>query len=739
MARLVLITNPLAPLRDREEVDLAPGRAVIDWLQEFHPTGCGGPLRFFVNGGELDLDDLDLVPEPDDVVTLVACPAEPISLTMIITAVVVAVISTALSVGISLIFKKSSSPAFATSQQESGQRQPSTVYDVRAQQNAPRIGECIPAIYGQVLTTPDYAAMPHIWFDNENEQWMDSLMVIGQGEYQIDQVLLGDTDVRLLDPGVFTWASIPASQHLQQMGRLGFFSDFYENLITCPEVDGQSFERENEEAGFFQTSKTGQRGRVVEIDVVFPAGLYRQNTWGGGGITNTHMHFALIAQNLETNAVQVHEWYETRYYENDPLRATYRFDLGVSALWGIKLQRKTGKDQAWTNLFKWTQLKLYADYRPAPIYGDVTLFAVRLKASQGIGDGQQKIRVRCTRRLPHGGEGPLAPTRNPADAFIDIYCNQIYGARRPLAEVDRAKVGQLRNLWAGYYFDAVFTGAVTVWQALSHSIQGMAATPLPLGSYLSIAQDGIKPTRTMLFSEQNIVRDTFALSYEFDKVGTNDGIEIEYRETANFSPAYVRVPGWSVDPEKVVLFGCTDINHAREYAQLLWNRKQIQRKTIEFETELEGLIPYPGERVAVSHTLPRWGESGYVAGADYGLRIVTVDRPLPWAETAPPYVMAFRDSQGRMSSLVTAGPGALPNQAWLPTWPTDSEGLPLVMHIGEREENTHFVFGSASTVVRDFVVNDIKPKGGVRVGLIGLVYNTTVYQGAMRFLGGPVP
>ena len=95
MARLILIRNPLS-LADREEVELAPGRAVIDWLQEFHPTGCGAPLRFFVNGAELDLDDLDLIPEPDDDVRLVACPAGPAIIPLVIAAVITAVVSTAL-------------------------------------------------------------------------------------------------------------------------------------------------------------------------------------------------------------------------------------------------------------------------------------------------------------------------------------------------------------------------------------------------------------------------------------------------------------------------------------------------------------------------------------------------------------------------------------------------------------------------------------------------------------------
>lgn len=738
MARLTLVRNPLNLAADREEVELLPGQTPIAWLLATYPppNGCGAPLRYFVNGGELDLDDLDLVPEPDDHIVLVATP-QGIE-TIIITAVITAVISAALSLAMSMIFKKPTAPTFAQPNAPDS-RQPSTVYDVRAQQNAARIGEAIPVIYGQVLTTPDYATAPHRWFDSENAMWLDSLMVIGQGTFDVHEVLLGDTRVDLLTPGVFSWAVIPPSRHGMQQGNLGFFSNFYENIVTCPEVNGQEFTYGGQEAGFFRLSKTGIRGRYITYDLEWGAGLFQENTWGGGGITAATSEWTLIVWDLESNAVREYPWFEGRFFDNDPVRMTYSVDMGYVGSFACKIVRRNGRDSKHVDRFKWTGLKLYGEYSSPPIYGDVTLLAVRMKASAGIGDGQQQIRVRCTRRLPIHGSGPPQPTRNPADALIDIYCNSIYGARRPLSEVDLGKLGALRNLWAGYNFDAVYDGSTTIWQALGQALQGMAAAPLPLGSFLSVAQDGVKPTRSMLYSEQNIARDTFQLQYDFDKVGAHDGVEIEFRETANFSPAYVRIPWNSVDPDKVVLFGCTDATHAGQFAQLLWNRRQVQRKTSQWETELEGLIPYPGERIAISHTLPRWGISGYVAEANVATRTLTVDRAIPWSETGQPWIMGFRTQDGGLSTLVSVAPGPLPNQAVLAAWPLRPDGSALVFSIGDRQENTHFIFGAASNIVRDFVLSEIRPRGGTRVELIGVVYNPAVFNGAMPFLQGPVP
>jgi len=740
MARLILLQNPLAPY-DREEAELAPGQAVIDWLQEHYPNGCGPngepwPLRFFVNGQELELDNLDLVPEPDDIVLLAVVPG----FIALVTAVVTAIITAALSFVIGLIFaERPSVPGFAD--QQSSARDKSTVYDVRAQQNAARIGEPIPVAYGQVLTVPDYAMQPHRWYDNNNDVWLDSLMVLSQGEVDVQEVLLGDTNVNSLMSGTFWWAMIPPWRHQQTLGNLGFFSNFYENVVTCPEVDGQRFENTGDSAGYFRLSKTGFTGRYITFDLEWPGGLFEQQSWGP---TGNAVDFNVIVQQVDAAGNFTGYWQqffftEARFWGLDVVRQTYSMDMGFSSSWAAALFRSSNQhaDGRHIDAFKWSGLKLYADLVQYPVYGNVTLLAVRIKASQGIGDGQQQIRVRMTRRLPILGAGPLQATTNPADALVDIYTNMDYGARRPRDELDLGKLNQLWHLWNGYQFGAVYTGATTVWQALVQSVQGMAAAPLPLGSFLSVAQDGIKPARSMLFTEQNISRDSFVVSYDFDKVGANDGVEVEYREPTNFSPAYARVPSSSVDPEKIVLFGCVEARHAFQYARLTWNRRLAQRKTLEFATELEGLIPYPGERVAVSHTLPQWGISGFVADASGST--VTVDRDLPWETTTAPYAMMFRTAEGEPSTIVTVTRGSWPNVAILGAPPLGPDGLPIVFHVGDRQENTHFVFGSSSTMVRDFVLTELRPKTGSQVTLAGLVYNPNIFAGTLDFLAGPVP
>ena len=76
MASLNLLRNPLKPL-SREQFTLPAGTRVIDWLQEHHPKGFGMPVRFYVNGREKELDDLDYAVGDDDVVILALMPGDP--------------------------------------------------------------------------------------------------------------------------------------------------------------------------------------------------------------------------------------------------------------------------------------------------------------------------------------------------------------------------------------------------------------------------------------------------------------------------------------------------------------------------------------------------------------------------------------------------------------------------------------------------------------------------------------
>jgi hypothetical protein len=283
MARLTLIRNPLNP-RERETFDLAAGVRVIDWLQEHYPAGCGGALRFFVNGGEKPLDDLDYETTSDDSVALMICPAglEPIYVSLIVSALL-----TAASIGIQMLLQKPASPAF--SQVDNAAASP--VYSIRNNQNQARLGEPVAVAYGEVLTTPDYAAQPYQFYAG-NEQYTDCLFCLTMGECDVLQVMIGSSDVAALGSAV-QWRKVGPSDHMQAAGNLGFLSDFYENMITVAEVSDLTFNDFGQTAGPFRISKTNVRGRFIFIDQIYPQGVYG---FGGGpppGMTPTTVGFQI--------------------------------------------------------------------------------------------------------------------------------------------------------------------------------------------------------------------------------------------------------------------------------------------------------------------------------------------------------------------------------------------------------------------------------------------------------------
>ena len=156
MGQIVLIRNPLNS--SEKEVFEYEG-AVIDWLQSYAPTGFGSPIELWLNGEQIDVDDADVELVSDDICAVIVMPSglDPISLV-----VVQIVVSMAVSFVIGRIFgpKAPTVPGFAD------QPEPNTVYSVAAKQNAARLGEAIPVIYGNPRTIPDYISQPYTSYDH---------------------------------------------------------------------------------------------------------------------------------------------------------------------------------------------------------------------------------------------------------------------------------------------------------------------------------------------------------------------------------------------------------------------------------------------------------------------------------------------------------------------------------------------------------------------------------------------
>lgn len=750
MASLIFVKNPLSPF-DRETFELADGARPIDWLLEHYPPeagGCGGAVIHLHNGRRIDVDDddyLNLPVAPNDVVTLAVNPGLEAFLISLGVALIVAALSIAVQL---LFFAKPKPPAFTAADNA----EPSPVYSVRSSQNVARLGEPIPVPYGNVLHTPDIASQPYNFYLNGNQQYLDMLLCLGQGNFTVQQILVGDTDVNDIADAAVQVHIAPPSEHAQAIGNLGAVfapgPTFRENVLTSAEVGEQEFFTTGDNFGWFRMGKSGQIGRYLQVDISWPRGLYRLDTSGTTWDTSVQFDVQLVQADANGNPIagteQSHSFTQFTLSGQNPLAVTYDVDAGSAAMWLVKIVRNTTQYPTGgeINTFTWAALKMnVVTTAGAPAYGNVTLLCVRFRATAVSSSANNQIRVRLQRNLPPLGSGAPVATNSPADAFVDILTNLDYGARRPLSEVDTTRLAALKSFWAlgghSYEFNGIYTGRTTIWEALTDTLQGVGAAPLPLGALMSAAQDGIKNVRTMMFSDQNIGQDSFRLSYSFDREGDNDGVEIEYRNPLTFAPAFARWPALSGDPDKVTLFGCTDARQAGEFARLMWQRRSGNRRTVTFETEMEGLIPILGERSAISHTLPRWGQSGRVVGVA-GLTI-TLDRKLLWDDPilVPPYVISFRDELGGISNVVQCTRGPTDDVAILASDPWAGTGQTWSLAL--TQELTHFAFGDSTHSVKDFILTNLAPKDNKRVEVGGVYYDPAVYSGTFAFLAYPVP
>lgn len=702
---VVKVANPLRPTE--RTIERVRPQSLAQVIADWPVAQRDGVLVVNVNGERVPRDDArELV--AGDHVALVMIPAWA----QVGVYVIQALIALAISTVVSAIFRPKK-PAALVDQAAS-----SPVYSITGSQNAARLGEPIPVGYGEFVQVPDFGSQPYTYFDDANDQYLAQILVLGQGDYLIDEMMVGESTIANLPVGVVDYYKFGPADHLMQEGRIEDAHGIYENVVTSPEVGDQELLPETagsdppaiywrcvsqdyglvadnpppggyteqdlawlqshpSEAigstyywgdyasvgvdmvpvvtwnivvataytgppyppgsvippstpttiegpwiGWFDACKPGARGDLAMLDFVFAAGLYNTDSGTGelasASVTVTAEFQTITDQGVPYGSVVSQSWTFTA--ASTTAQRFTRSKTLAAGRYMVRCHRDTASTGLATTSDRctWFGLKLRIVRKPTTwrVYGNTTLVAVRIRATNGIASAAtSRIRFRVRRLLRPLADptAELVPTVNPADAFADIVMAD-YGAARPppvASEIDLPALTTLRDTWAAHSgFNAVFAQKSTVFEALAMALQVVAASPLPLGGLLSVTTDAVKPSRVAMFTEANT--SGLVVAYEFDKVGASPGVRVEYREPQSFDAAFVLYPDDETDVDGVSLFGCTSETTANQYARLLWNRKRLQRKTITFDTELEGLLLLPGDRFAMQHAMPHWGQVGIV-------------------------------------------------------------------------------------------------------------------------------
>lgn len=833
MADLFILKNPLRPF-EREHYPVTGD--FLHWLTSFAPQGFGVPIQVYADGAFMPVDDWEFNCDDYSVIVIAMPPAGYEA------AVFVGKLILQIIIGYTIAKLLAPDPPKNPTYAEGVEN---TVYAITAQQNAARVGAEIPVLYGEPITTPDYASQPYteytsldvgalntgdsvpgqlkiltsitgssiyitdiftavtyeVWADwgtadpeyimtlnrlqstiylpteyynrtislisqptgtvlftfyadpantyifaftyesnlidandrqrGDGDQFLYYLLSIGLGKHSISEIYIGD-----LKKSDFENSDLiqTYSADYESHGDIyGYVADrfnliypieqsigLHENVFTSMEVGNQIFD--NFEVGDEFPTGTAPVNRIA-VDIVFDRGFYRISA---DGSTFNMATVTLRIQARGTTRTYAREFTLQSDAENlTPYRRTIQFNVPID-VYKVSVGRVTaatvGEDTNETE-FRWAGLRAYIVTNNTICYSRTQLLAMRIKADEFISSvAQSRIRVKAKRALIRFDDLEENYTANPADIVYDIFTNTHYGGRRPDNEIDLTLLESLRTRWGNNIesaaFSGVFNGASTIYEAVRTVLAVGAAEPLPVGAELSFAYDGYKPIRAQMFTEANIVRGSLRLSYDFDKIGAYDGVQVEYRDPNTWQPAFVLFPETSINPQAINLFGCFNQTHAENYARYFWSRSRYRRTFVEFQTELEGLICRAGDRIGVTHNILSLSKSGLVERVDQSdSSIIYLDRDFEPDPGGGQLFIIFRDQQGNAST-----PIEITRQGEGVAQLLNPELLDVAIFDMYSDTPTHFAIGTANNVVRDFTITSIAHSGDVQVAINGVNY-----------------
>lgn len=584
----------------------------------------------------------------------------------------------------------------------------SPTYSLQPQGNVARLTQPIAAWYGRHKITPDFAANP--WQDfSGNEQYLYQLYCIGQGHFDLESTLIDDTpissfeeiDTEVIEPG-------------------GSVTLFDEDVISAPEVAGQETLSTTDGGvwiGPFNANPAETTATNIGIDVSMPRGLYyAPNT---GGLSTRTITWDVEARPIDDDGVAVAPgtWSNlgsesVSMATTTPQSITYNYPV-TAARYEVRLIRTDTKDTSAQagHVLRWIGLRSHLV--GTANYGDVTLLAVRMRATDNLSQRSSRmLNVIATRKLPiwdaiTGWSAPVA-TSSIAWALADV-CRATYGAKLTDARIDLAALVVLDATWAarGDEFNGGFDQGTTVWEALKKIARCGRAVPFQQGGIYRFVRDEPQTIPVAMFTPRNMTAGSFNVSYIMPSEETADAVTLEYFNPKTWKPDEVTMAladSVQDNPAKVRMIGCTNVAQGESEAFYMASANRYRRKFIKFTTELDGLIPTYMDLIGVSHDMPSWGESGDIVEWDDVGEILTLSEPVEF-EPATAHVISLRKLDGGM-----AGPYSVEAVAGDAYKVHLLEALTMAPYTGAKKERTHFSFGPTTNSIQMARLLTVRPR-----------------------------
>lgn len=719
MTQILIISNPFSPLHDIERIHTCDGITPRQWLAEYfgedfvefdRPTVCqwNGELVMRADWETRQFQE-------GDVVCFVHVPQ---GIEILIVALIVAVV---VGVAAYLLMPDPKIPSDNTQSADS-------VYTLRGQTNRFRPNEPIEVVYGRVRHWPTYAARPYSEYIG-NQQYQYSLYCVGQGEFDIATIMLDDTPV-----DDFTEVEI-------ELVPPGDAVNLIEaNVFTAIEVSNIELLGPNEDdyigiSGPFVVNDADNDVKRLAVDISFPQGLYQLNDEGNLGGLSVTLLFEYREIDSDANPVPGAVWTTlanptVSRSDNTPQRITYSITVppGRYQVRGQRVSDKPGSTRAASQV-RWETVKGYAPLNAN--FGNVTLIAMKALATNSLNDNSSKrFNLIATRKLrqwtPEDGWGDFVATRNPIWAFCDIFRSN-YGAKLATEFLDMPTLYALANTYEtrNDWFDWVFDGSLTVWEASKMPLRVGRALPVPQGSLITAVRDVAQSLPAAVFNQHNIVKGSLKKTLQMFDFQPFDGVIVEYTDPNTWQTKEVScvLPGRDgLNLDRIKLPGCTSRNRAFREGMYIQARRELQRKTVTFQTGLEGHIPAFMDLISITHDTLRVGQGGMILAYDTSTNEMTLSERVNFGAANIVHKLAIRGDDGAiMGTPITVTPGTAPNKVILESDP------PEPLDFSENRVPPLYAFGVAEIWAFMGKVSSIRPMDENTVEISCVNYNEAVY------------
>lgn len=614
----------------------------------------------------------------------------------------------------------------------------SSTYSTNASGNQARLDAPIPVNYGRLLVYPDFAAQPYSQYI-DNDQYFFAIFCLGQGEYDIEQILIDDTDIsHFVD---ITLYPVP-------LGGLPTGSpDFPISpaVVNAPEVTGQDL-NQFVALGPFTSCAPGFTTKRIDIDIIADRGLYISND--DGSLATRTVSWIAEARKVNNKGATTGTWHLLGFESlsgatSTAIRKSYSY-IVADARYEVRITRQdpqSDNDRIADNI-TWAGLRTYLNvttsFEPTAMY-----HGLKMKASEQLNSiTSRKFAFILKRKLKtwnptDGWSATTAFTRNPAWAAADMLIDTVYGGKIPEERVDLQTLYDLSLEWDDRrdYFDATFDNVTTVWDALASIVKAGRTARYMRNGIFTFVRDEKQTVPRALFNGRNITKGSFNIQYITNTESSPDGITVQYWSNILWDYDYITIPSPGVDvpdnPQQLLLFGVTEIEQATREGKYLVAADRYRRRTISLNTEMDGFIPTYGDLIAVAYDLPSWGVgSGDVENYVSATKILSLSEAVTFADGSQHYV-AFSTQEGGLDGPYAVSPGP-DNYSLVMSVDPDID-----LYFDNAQERTRFSFGPSENIYRLARVLTIQPNDINTVTLTAVIEDDRVHDADGNPTGGP--